>query len=511
MQKLLAENAELRARLAEAEDTLSAIRSGAVDALLVDGKNGLKVFTLKGADQTYRILVETMNEGAITISEDGIVLFCNQRFSFLVDLPIHKILGAKFEQFLPPAEHKKFKQFLKQIRRSAKRQELRIQSAEGESRFVHVSGSRLGIDEINGFCLVVTDITERKNAELALSKSEERFQIVSRRTSDGIWDWNLVTNEVFWSETAFELFRYSKTCKISLSWWLDKIHNEDRAAVLKKLRKFRPSRETHLSYSYRFHRGDGSIAYVHDRSSGIRNGKGQLVRMVGAMADVTEQRQAEFAQREISQRILEAQEQERRRVARELHDSVNQILSATRFHLHSLERNIGAPNHEVLTKTANVKQLIEKAINEVRTISKNLHPSELEDIGLLAAIRATLHEFQERTNVTSVFHEPKRWKRIDSQTRLTIFRIVQEALNNVERHSEATQVDVILHQRSSGINLVVRDNGKGFQPSSARQRKGLGLDNIRERASFIGGVVKVNSVLRQGTEISVQIPLPNER
>ena len=379
MKKLLAENAELKARLAEAEDTLAAIRSGAVDALVVEGKNGVKIFTLKGADQTYRILVETMNEGAVTISSDGIVLFSNQHFSNLIQLPIHKILGTPFQKFLPANEQKKFAHFLTQMRKSSHRQEIRLQPSKGSPIFVHLSGSRLKTEDISGFCLVVTDVTLQKEAEAAL--------------------------------------------------------------------------------------------------------------------------------REMSGRILQAQEQERRRVSRELHDGVNQILSATKFGIHSIERQLGVDDVSLREKSGHVKGLIEKAIAEVRLISRNLHPSELDDIGLPAAIRTLIGEFCVRTAVQVIFYEPPRWKKLSAEVRLTIYRVLQEALANIEKHAEAKLVTVVLNRHKNNLVLMIRDNGKGFNLKPDQPNGGLGLNNMRERAAFVDGTIDVKSVVGRGTELLLQIPV----
>lgn len=380
MNRLLVENAELKARLSEAEETLDAIRSGAVDALVVEGKNGVKIFTLKGADQTYRMLVETMNEGAVTISSSGIVLYSNQHFSTLVQLPIHKVLGARFQQYLVAEDRQRFRQFLRQMQASSRRIELKVQPAAGPAIFVHISGSRLDTDEIKGFCLVITDVTARKQAEKVL--------------------------------------------------------------------------------------------------------------------------------REMPRRIVQAQEDERKRVSRELHDGVNQILSATKFGIHSLERQLANYDKSLRERTNEAKQLIEKAIAEVRMISRNLHPSELDDIGLMAAIRTLVGDFCARTRIQVNFFEPPRWeKNLLPEVRLTIYRIVQEALSNIEKHAQATRVEAILQRDRNGFVMVIRDNGKGFSARTVKRKNGLGLDNMRERASFVGGTLDVKSVPGQGTELMLQLSM----
>jgi two-component system NarL family sensor kinase len=208
----------------------------------------------------------------------------------------------------------------------------------------------------------------------------------------------------------------------------------------------------------------------------------------------------------MSGRILEAQELERRRVSRELHDGVNQILSATKFGLHSVERQLRNDDEGLREKTAHVKQLIEKAIAEVRMISRNLHPSELDDIGLLAAMRTLIGEFCVRTGVQVIFFEPPKWKKLSPKVRLTIYRILQEALANIEKHSEATRVTVILQKEKDSLVMMIRDNGKGFHLKAAQRKAGLGLDNMRERATFVNGSMDVKSVVGRGTELMLRLP-----
>lgn len=377
--KLARQLAELQNRLVEAEDTLNAIRNGAVDALVVRTPRGEQLFTLKGADQTYRVLVEGMNEGALTIRK-GIISYCNNRFAEMSRTPMERVFGASVFDYI---------------------------TAPGFSNLVQ-----------------------------RLEKGS-----ISRGVLQG------------------------------------ELHAADGRSI--------PVR---LSAS-RFHsEGVATVSLV--------------------LSDMTLQMEAQRASQELSRKILNAQEQERQRVARDLHDSVNQLLSTAKYRLGSLVSQCrGCEVKDVRL----VRNVIERALGEVRSISRNLRPSELDDLGLIAALRSLVREFRERTSINARFsHDPECSVGIGKEIELTIYRIAQEALNNVEKHSEAERVGITLNcPRKSHVVLAVRDDGKGFVPERPKGA-GWGLQNISERAALLKGTVEIESARDKGAKISVRIPLNGE-
>lgn len=507
---LQAELADVKARLAEAEETLEAIRTGAVDALIVHGPEGDHVFTLKGADQTYRALVEAMSEGALTLTPDGIILYCNHRFADIIRTPLEKIVGKPFINFVKAGWKESCFQFLHGATDERQASELLLSSHEGDADvFVHLSSSPFAAEDSKGISLVITDISARKKAEEALRHSEERFQMVASVTSDAIWDWDISQKTVWRSEGFSTLFRHpSHKVGSTYDWWLKHVHPEDRSRVIAGFETFLQSKESSWSHHYRFRRGDGTYAHVFDRARATHNEKGTLIRVVGTLSDVSEQLKAEAAQRELSKNIVNAQEQERRRVARELHDGVNQLLSASKYRLHSIEQQIAGQNKTLGKKITDAKHLVDKAIGELRAISHNLRPSELDDLGLPAALRSLCHGFGERTGIAVKIKSDLRENSLPTATELTIYRIIQEALNNVEKHSGATRTSVQIKQAGNTLRLAVCDDGCGFDATASHRRKsGWGLDNMRERASHVGGVVRVKSAPKTGTEVTVEIPI----
>ncbi|MEO8429307.1 MAG: sensor histidine kinase, partial [Verrucomicrobiota bacterium] len=213
------------------------------------------------------------------------------------------------------------------------------------------------------------------------------------------------------------------------------------------------------------------------------------------------------AQRDLSKNILEAQEKERQRVARELHDSVNQLLSSTKHRLHDLEKRLIRQNQPLRRIVVQTRHLVERTITEIRAISRNLRPSELDDLGLLAAMRTLGAEFRARTRFRATLRLSDLMPALPPQIELTIYRILQEALTNVEKHSRATAIEVRFSASLTAVTLCVKDNGCGFADKPATNGSHWGLANMRERASYVNGLLLVQSKVGWGTQIEFKIPL----
>jgi PAS domain S-box-containing protein len=239
-------------------------------------------------------------------------------------------------------------------------------------------------------------------------------------------------------------------------------------------------------------------------------------RFLGGMAvDITEKVRAEEALRALPHRILAAQEGERRRVARELHDGVSQLLASVRFRLLAVEGWLHDRADDTLRReVTRAKSYLASALREVRDISHNLRPRELDDLGLVAAIHSAAEEIAERSNLRVACRLARLRNRLPLEVELALYRIFQEAVANILKHAEAKRITVELAREERGVVLRVADNGCGF--AAARKRtsashSSLGLVNMRERAEFIGGTLTVKSVPREGTTIEVWAPLSRTR
>ena len=284
-----AEIEELQRQLSEARETIEAIRHGAVDALLVDGSEGPQVYMLSGADQPYRVMVEEMQEGAVTLREDGVVMYCNEQIARMLRTSHQSLLGKSFRDFLSPHSLPAFEALLHNSRTQSSQCEVILSAADGvqvpallASRPVSMAGSNL-------ISMVITDLTEQKR------QSEERYRLAVKATNDAIWDINLATGLVSWNEAYTTAYGRPSETGDSWQWWIDHIHPDDRDRTAGGLRAAIDGRESTWNCEYRFLRTDGAWAHICDRAYIMRNTSGKAYRVVGAMLDLTERKRSEEA------------------------------------------------------------------------------------------------------------------------------------------------------------------------------------------------------------------------
>jgi signal transduction histidine kinase len=229
------------------------------------------------------------------------------------------------------------------------------------------------------------------------------------------------------------------------------------------------------------------------------------------VTDLTEARRNEEILRALSRRLVRAQETERGRVALELHDHITQLLCAILVRSQALADKLPAREGPSKREAIKLRELLGQTAEEVERISRNLRPSVLDELGLIAVLRDTGAEFEDRTGVSLKLACVQLAARLPADTELTLYRILQEALKNVEQHARARHVTVGLRQQGGFVELAVHDDGIGFDPDhSPAKRKGkggLGLLSMRERATYVDGTVNVTSAPRKGTTVLAQVPL----
>ncbi|MBY6004729.1 cache domain-containing protein [Salipiger bermudensis] len=226
----------------------------------------------------------------------------------------------------------------------------------------------------------------------------------------------------------------------------------------------------------------------------------------GLMMNLRERRLADAKLKELTQRVFDAQEEERGRVARELHDGISQILVGVKYALDIARRRLVTGDERAEQALERGQENLSGAIQEVRRISRDLRPGMLDDLGLGPALRALTEDFHARTGIETSFETVVFRNRIDQEGRIALYRIAQEALTNIERHSGATRVEMDLRGHRRGATLRVSDNGCGISPENTVGRPGIGLRNMQERMDQLGGTLRVLSS-RAGTVIEAQIPL----
>lgn len=237
-----------------------------------------------------------------------------------------------------------------------------------------------------------------------------------------------------------------------------------------------------------------------------------IVFISGMMLNIRERRLADAKLKKLTQRVFDTQEEERGRVARELHDGISQILVAVRYALDNARRRL-ARGDEIGAEAPLDKgiEALGTAISEVRRISRDLRPAVLDDLGLGPALKALTDDFREHTGIETEFHTVVFSNRLDQEAKIALYRVAQEALTNIERHSGATRVTLDLHGHKKGATMRISDNGRGLAPAQDQDQDqpGLGLRNMQERIEQLDGTLRILSSrgAQSGTVIDVLLPL----
>ena len=357
-------------------------------------------------------------------------------------------------------------------------------------------------------------IIENKQAEQKISISNERYLLATKATNDAIWDYDIKNKHLYWGESFYTLFGYQSENHASQhGFWESKIHPDEKNRIKEIYDNAIKNKERGVVYSeYRFQKADAKYALVADRAFIVYDNDGEAVRFVGSMQDVTERRKLEQQllkqeinkQKSIAQAVVDAQEKERAEIGKELHDNVNQILSTAKLYL-ELAKTDAKQRDELIKRSSDS---IFNAINEIRHISKALVPPSVKDLGLIDSIK----DLVESLRMTKALHVKFAYTGdfdniIGDKQKLMLFRIIQEQVNNVLKHAEASQIVIDLKLTDKIINLSIGDNGKGFELEKIKFKKGVGLSNIESRAHLFNGKVTITTAPQKGCKLLIQVPI----
>lgn len=378
-------------RVAELEETLRAIRMGEIDAVVVRGSTGDQVFTLQGAEHPYRILVETIDEGAATLSDDGTVLYSNKSFAAIFDVPLERFIGSPLESFVSGQDLEELRTLIRHSKIGSARGEIRLRTVSGRSRTIRLTLSpnrQLGVDAI---CAVATELTE-------LVETNEALRVT----------------------------------------------------------------ETSL--------------------------------------------------RQLSGRLLQLQDEERRRIARDLHDVTGQKIALLSMSLDRLGRLVGTQDREAKDTFEESREVVRKIGEEIRTLSYLLHPPLLDESGLASAVRWYAEGFQKRSGIHLTVDIAPGLTRLSMDVETALFRVVQESLTNVHRYSGSPDAEIRIFAEDGRFQLEVVDHGKGIAAGTPRASidgiasLGVGIPGMRERLRQLGGQLDVDFG-RNGTRVVATVPL----
>jgi PAS domain S-box-containing protein len=349
------------------------------------------------------------------------------------------------------------------------------------------------------FCLAAV-VRERRAAVEELSESEQRFRLVANTAPVMIWMSGPDKLCTYFNQPWLEFTGRTLEAELG-NGWVEGVHPEDSKECLDTYTRAFDLRES-FKMQYRLRRHDGEYRWVFDIGVPRVDADGSFAGYIGSCIDVTDRKLAEQAMAEIRRKLIEAQEQERTRIGRELHDDVTQRLALLAVELAQLEHD---PS-DVQSRVGKLRKEITEISNDVQALSHELHSSKLEYLGVVAGIRSWCKEFGERQKMKIDFKSDVAAV-LPFEIGVCLFRVLQEALHNAAKHSEVKDVEVCLLEQSNQVHLIVSDSGKGFDVESAIQDKGLGLTSMRERVRLVNGTVAIESKPMGGTTIEVRVPL----
>ncbi len=367
---------------------------------------------------------------------------------------------------------------------------------------------------------VAQDITDRIKAETALRTSEARLMEAQRIAGIGSWQWE-APSEVTWSDETYRIFGYVPQSIIpSYDLFLQTLHAGDRDGMSTALRAMM-SENALFDIVCRILRPSGEQRHIRCRGAVNRDDTGIPVRVVGTVEDVTDRTRADdqlrhaYAQlQDVTRHAAVAEENERRRIAREIHDELGQLLTAMRFQLTSLKKQRGAhaardQSRDHDSRLNDLLDLSDSMLNHVRHLSTSLRPAILDELGLIPAVQAHARQFEIRTGIAcDVVVDPALTDRpFDEATSSSVFRIIQELLTNVLRHAQAMAVTVSFASEGTTLTVTVHDNGSGIEPEHERHHHSFGLKGISERAALLGGTFAIGPSPVEGTAATLHIPM----
>ncbi|MBI5883789.1 MAG: PAS domain S-box protein [Elusimicrobia bacterium] len=474
--------------------------------------------SLRESEQRFKALIESSGV-AIAVMRDAKFLLANKAFAELYGFRSpDEVAGRSIFSLVAPS----------QVKVMRKQHEARVSGKPAPRQFEGMAQRRDGslfpvFVQINAIRLpdgdamvgYFTDITPRKRAQEALKSSEHRLRTLFRLSSDAIFIHRVGSvgesrgTIVEANDAAVQRLGYSlqELRLMSPKDFDDPKCPTDMPAVFAQLRK-----KGHAIFEQVHMAKDGRRIPV-EISAQYFELEGR--KMVFSIArDISERKRVESELQKLRTAVSSSQETERRRLSRELHDGVGQILSGIKFSLQALPEDVASAPWDASKNILKAAGLLDKAIAEVRRVSQDLMPSELVDLGLQPALMALCREFKERSGVKAQVQLDILSRNMGRDASLALYRIAQEALANVERHAKASAVDLSLRRRKNMLELTVADDGRGCSARHRRRRTaegGLGLGNISDRVNALGGRMEFDSKQGKGTRLTVAVPLGNGR
>jgi PAS domain S-box-containing protein len=462
-------------------------------------------------------IVASSDDAIISKNLDGIITSWNESAERIYGYSPEEAIGQHITLIIPPDRHAEESDILGRLRRGERVDHFHTVRKRKDGRFLDVSLTisplRDSSGRVIGASKVARDITEQKQAERALRESEQRFRIIT--DASPILVWMSGTDKLCYYFNKGWLDFVGRTLEQeSGNGWAENVHPQDFDRCLQiYVGNFDARRPFEMEYRMRHH--TGQYRWILDRGVPRFTPDGTFEGYVGGCLDIHDQKEAGEKVRiaDDMTRLMKAQDEERRRIARELHDSAGQTLSVLGMSLAQLVRRVEGVAPELAGKGREIAAMFQQLHSEIRTTSYLLHPPLLDEIGLASALGCYVEGLAERSDVTITLDVADNVGRLPSDMELAIFRLVQECLTNIHRHSGSKTALIRIGLEGQSIRIQVLDHGKGISPERLldiqSHGSGVGIMGIQERIRHFHGEMKIESNA-SGTSVIVSIPLPKK-
>jgi PAS domain S-box-containing protein len=464
----------------------------------------------------YRRLVDSLPDGILIVTGERITFANPAAVALLGAEGSRSLVGRSLVESLDVASHDDARGRLLRWQAGADMPavEARVGLPDGTTKQISIAGARLESED-GSAVLVVRDVTDQKNAERARRENEERLGMALAGAEVGVWDWDLETNAVVYSPRWKEMLGYSgDEIEPNVSAWERLVHPDDRSRADEANDSVARGARSTYEAEFRLRHKDGH--YVHVLSRGFpvrRQAGGPVVRIVGTHFDLSERKRAEAerTRTEVLSRLVLAQEDERRRIGREMHDQFGEQLTALTLRIRMLKEAVG-DNNGWRAHVESLAAIAERLDRDVDHLVWELRPTALDDLGLRAALANYVQNWSDRVGIRATVHTSGLLDhRLSPDAETALYRIAQEALTNVAKHAQARNVEVILERRADHVLLVIEDDGRGFDAAAnAGSGQGFGLLGMQERAALVDATLEIESARGRGTTVLVRMALAGE-
>ncbi|MGO8786714.1 MAG: PAS domain S-box protein [Terriglobia bacterium] len=470
---------------------------------------------VRRSEERWRAVFENSAVGiALTDCVSTQFQAANLAFQKMVGYPEEELRALSFMDITHEDDREANRRLLAELldgSRQSYAMEKRYRRKDGSILWVNLHASLVpGTESIPRFSLaIVEDITERKRAEEALRDSEERFRTIFETAGVGMALVDLEGHPIKTNPTLRQMLGYSEE-EFSRLAFTEFTHPDDRQLDWRLYSEVAAAKRDRYNIEKRYIRKGGGLVWGMLVVSLVKDRHGCPMYCVGMVEDISERKRAEVELqrsrdrlRALAARLQKIREEERTKVAREIHDELGQALTAIKIELSSLSHDMPAEKKQ---RSESIMQLVDETIQSVRRISTELRPAVLDALGLVAAVEWAAEEFEARTGTKCQLDLPRHEVVIDHEHATALFRIFQETLTNVVRHASASEVNIRLGRENGNLYLEVHDNGKGVNEDQLSAGSSLGILGMRERALLLGGELTLTSAPGEGTTVRARIP-----